>query len=62
MDEFEKLKDHFIDVLDQACGSYNKEKDVMEYDHCCLSAYESALHYAVHDMGWIEESQLTRGL
>jgi len=61
MDQFGELKEHFLDVLSQACGSWNREKDIMEYDHCCLSAYECALKYAI-DMGWIKESQLRRGI
>lgn len=61
MDEFNELKEHFLDVLNQACGAYNREKDITEYDHCCLSSYECALRYAI-DMEWIKESQLTRGL
>ncbi len=62
MDEFDILKEHFLDVLAQACGEYNKEKGVIEYDHMCLSTYESALDYAINEMGWIKDSQLLRTL
>lgn len=59
-DEFDILKEHFICVLDEAIGKYDSEKGMMEYDHLALSTYQSALHYAVYEMGWIEEHQLSR--
>jgi len=59
--QINETKENFLDLLNQSCGTYNREKDITEYDHCCLSSYQNALSYAI-DMGWIQESQLTRGL
>ena len=55
------LKEHFLDVINQGCGTWNREKNIMEYDHLHLSAYQDALKYCLK-MGGIKESQLTRGL
>jgi hypothetical protein len=58
-EENETLKEFFLDMLGQGCGRYNREKDIMEYDHMCLSTWESATSYAV-ERGWIKKKQVTR--
>ena len=58
---YDELRELFMDLLGQSCGNYNREKEIMEYDHMCLSAYERGLRFAI-EMGWINESQLTRGI
>jgi hypothetical protein len=62
-EDYDKLeaefKEFFLDMLDQGCGIYNSEKGLMEYDHMCLSTWESATSYAV-ERGWIKKEQVTR--
>ena len=55
------LKEHFLDVINQGCGIWNRDKQIMEYDHLHLSSYESALRFCI-EKGWINESQLLRSL
>ena len=61
MSELELLKyeELFMDLLDQACGHYNKKLQIMQYDHLCISSYEQAVRYAL-EQGWIDEEQVTR--
>lgn len=53
------LKRHFMAMLDQGCGTFNREKKLMEYDSRCISAWGDAIRMAV-SQGWIETKQATR--
>ena len=54
-----QFKEFFLDMLGQGCGKYNREKDVMEYDHMCLSTWERGVQMALEN-GWIQKEQVTR--
>lgn len=54
--EFEEF---FMDFMGQGCGKFNREKEIMEYDHMCLSTYEHGVQYAL-EKGWIDKDQVTR--
>jgi hypothetical protein len=58
MDEDERIKDAFIDMLDQSCGSWENGK-FKGYDSMYLSTYEHALDLAV-ELGWIKKEDVTR--
>lgn len=67
--EDQRLKDCFMDMLNQACAQWEppKWKDgkmvepskFLGYDSYCLSAYEDALDLAV-EFGWIQQSEVIR--
>ena len=59
LDEDERLKDCFMDLLNQSCGKYDREKGITFYDSLCMSTYEGALELAV-DFGWIKKEQVLR--
>jgi hypothetical protein len=66
MDEDQRLKEAFMDMLGQACGEWQRKPDGkmdwdrgMIYDSQCLSAYEQALDLAV-DFEWIRKDQVMR--
>lgn len=55
------LCEQLVDVLSQACGTYNRDKNIVEYDHLCISTYQDALRYSI-EIGLIKEEQLLRKL
>ena len=57
-DEEVRLKDTFMDLLDQTCATYKKDGSI-GYDSLCISTYEDALDLAV-EFGWIQESEVIR--
>ena len=58
-DRSEEIKELFLEMLSQACGTWNPDSAEMEYDSMCLSAYEDALQLAV-ELGWIEKGHVKR--
>lgn len=57
--ERDELKEFFMDSMGQGCGTWNREKDSMEYDHMCMSTWEHMTDYAL-TKGWIKKEQLLR--
>jgi len=70
MDEDDRLKEAFLDMLYQSCAEYRQVYDekapfkllrteFVGYDSMCLSAYENALSLAV-EFGWIKKEEVLR--
>lgn len=66
--EDERLKDAFLDLLNQHCGEWESKLDdgnrfagkvFKGYDSGCLSANETALDLAV-EFGWIKKEEVLR--
>ena len=67
----ERIKDAFLDMLNQSCGKWEVPKYDHEkreyigdykfkgYDSLCISAYETALDLAV-ELGWIKKEEFVR--
>jgi hypothetical protein len=62
-DEDDRLKEAFMDMLNQACGEWintnGLDHKFKGYDSMCLSAYENALDLAV-EFGWIKKEEVLR--
>jgi hypothetical protein len=68
MDEDQRLKEAFLDLINQSCAEYQQEygdnfkllgTKFVGYDSKCISAYENALDLAV-EFGWIKEEHVIR--
>jgi hypothetical protein len=62
-DQQEEVKNAFLDMLNQACGEWErKDGGIAEfkgYDSMCLSSYEGAIDLAL-ELGWIKKEEVLR--
>lgn len=56
--QFERIKDAYLEMLNQACGDWDGPT-FKGYDSMYLSSYERAIDLAF-ELGWIKEEEMLR--
>lgn len=54
-----ELRESVLEAFTQACGKYDREKQIHSYDHCCLSTWEHAQRQLL-SWGMIKPEQCVR--